>query len=161
MSQYTTSLYFDTCGPMEVDTPGGLRYAMLGVDCYTRHVSLHLCKRKSDADECLFATIAAAERKHGKGCVQEVHFDGGEFLSDASLQRLKEMGILATWTAADTPAHNGVVERMNKTIVSMARCMLIHSGLPKKYWGEAMRYATIITNVSPSKAIIGDSPYEM
>ena len=29
---------------------------------------------------------------------------------------------------------NSKAERMNKTLVEMARCMLLEAGLPKKYW---------------------------
>jgi hypothetical protein len=39
--------------------------------------------------------------------------------------------------------------------------MLIHSGLPKKFWGEAVRYANIIENSSSTKSVQDKSPYEV
>ncbi|GBP62541.1 hypothetical protein EVAR_21913_1 [Eumeta japonica] len=36
-----------------------------------------------------------------------------------------------------TPQHNGLAERMNRTLVEKARCMLFHANLPKKLWAEA------------------------
>ena len=38
--------------------------------------------------------------------------------------------------------------------------MLIESGLPMRFWSEAMRYATIIENRAPTKVVDGVMPYE-
>ncbi|XP_072066891.1 uncharacterized protein [Arachis hypogaea] len=57
-----------------------------------------------------------------------------------------------------TPQHNGVVERMNHTINDRVRCMLSHARLPKSFWGEAMRAAVDLINLSPSVPLNGDVP---
>ena len=57
-----------------------------------------------------------------------------------------------------TPQKNGVTERMNRTICDRIRCMLSHAKLPKSYWGEAMRTAVDLTNLSPSYLLEGDIP---
>jgi hypothetical protein len=43
------------------------------------------------------------------------------------------MGIIHTYTATDTSIHNSVIERKIKSLVGMACCMLIHSGILKKF----------------------------
>jgi hypothetical protein len=62
------------------------------------------------------------------------------------------LGIKHTTSAAYTPEHNGVAERALQTIVSMARCLLIASGLPLHFWAEAIRVAVIVYNMVPGAA---------
>ncbi|GKD00293.1 putative RNA-directed DNA polymerase [Tanacetum coccineum] len=41
-------------------------------------------------------------------------------------------------TLPKTPQLNGLVERMNITLVERVRCLLSHAGLPASFWGEAL-----------------------
>lgn len=50
---------------------------------------------------------------------------------------------------------------MNRTIVDMARCLLIQSGLPTKYWGEAINTANYLRNRCPSRNHDNNTPYEL
>lgn len=61
----------------------------------------------------------------------------------------------------DTPEHNGVAERLNRTLVERVRAMLHASGLPKSLWGEAMMHAVWLKNRSSTRALDGKTPYEM
>jgi transposase InsO family protein len=72
---------------------------------------------------------------------------GGKFLDAEIHEWLTERGIKHTTSAAHTPEHNGVAERAIQTIVSMARCLLIASGLPQQFWAEAVWMAIIIYNM--------------
>ncbi|KAI4357804.1 hypothetical protein L6164_001728 [Bauhinia variegata] len=47
---------------------------------------------------------------------------------------------------------------MNRTITKRIRCMLSHAKLPKAFWGEAMRTAVDLINLSPSIPLSGDIP---
>ena len=50
-------------------------------------------------------------------------------------------GIKHKKTVPGTPQHNGVVERMNRTIVEKVRRMLKLPKLPKSFWGEVVNTA--------------------
>ncbi|KAH9689127.1 hypothetical protein KPL70_015374 [Citrus sinensis] len=50
---------------------------------------------------------------------------------------------------------NGVAERMNRTLLEKVRCMLSNAGLDKKFWAEAVSYASHLINRLPSTAIGG------
>ncbi|GJR05427.1 putative RNA-directed DNA polymerase [Tanacetum coccineum] len=50
----------------------------------------------------------------------------------------KEHGIQHQKTPPKTPQLNGLVERMNRTLVERVRCLLSHAGLPASFWGEAL-----------------------
>ena len=156
------TIHWDTCGPMDVPTHHKKKYVVLGVDDYTRQCFVNFVERKSDADEAIRLTIQSVENQFGVGTVKRIHSDGGgEFISNELTSYLLSKGIRITTCAPDTPEHNGVAERKLKSIISNARCMLIHSGLPKTFWAEATRYAGIIENASPTKANDNVSPYEL
>lgn len=60
-----------------------------------------------------------------------------------------------------TPQMNGVAERMNRTIVEKVRSMLSQAKLPKSFWGEAVRTAVDLINLSPSRPLNGEIPDEV
>ena len=47
---------------------------------------------------------------------------------------------------------------MNRTILERVRCLLSHSKLLRSFWGEAMRTAVDLINLSPSVPLNGDVP---
>lgn len=60
-----------------------------------------------------------------------------------------------------TPQQNGIAERANRTLVEMARYMLIQSKLSKSLWAEAINTAVFIRNRCPSKQLTETTPIEM
>jgi len=59
---------------------------------------------------------------------------------------LKEHVIIEETTAPCSPQSNGIVERKNRTLTEMVNSMLITSGFPTCYWGEALPMANWILN---------------
>lgn len=57
------------------------------------------------------------------------------------------------------PQQNGVAERANRTLVEMARCMLLQSGVPNSLWPEAINTA-YIRNRCPTKILENSTPIE-
>ena len=47
----------------------------------------------------------------------------------------------------ETPEPNGMAERANRTIVEMARCLLLEPKLPKSYWLRAIATACYLRNL--------------
>ena len=79
---------------------------------------------------------------------------------------LRLLGIAVEYTTAYTPSQNGVSERLNCTLVGMAKAMLLASGLPQKFWGFAIEAACYIRNrlpigprqMTPEQAFTGKKP---
>jgi hypothetical protein len=61
-------------------------------------------------------------------------------------------GIGLQRTEADSPASNGKAERMYRTVLNMARCMIFICRLPMHFWGDAVIYAAFVLNRNPCKA---------
>jgi hypothetical protein len=83
--------------------------------------------------------------------------NGGEYRGPFE-EYCRSHGIRLEKTVSKTPQHNGVAERMNRTICERIRCMLSHAKLPKSFWGEAMKTAVDLINLSPSVPLNCDFP---
>jgi hypothetical protein len=75
--------------------------------------------------------------------------NGGEYKGPFE-EYCKSHGIRLEKTVPKTSQHNGVAEKMNRTIYERIRCMLSHAKLPKSFWGEAMKTVVDLINLSPS-----------
>ncbi len=69
---------------------------------------------------------------------------GGECMSAEFEQYLRVNGIRRQLSVAGCSPQNGVAGQRNRSLVDMARCLLIESGLPVKFWAEAMSCATTL-----------------
>ncbi|KAM7516070.1 hypothetical protein LguiA_005653 [Lonicera macranthoides] len=90
--------------------------------------------------------------------LQLIHTDVGGPMKTPSLNG--NAGIEHQLTAPYTPQQNGVVERKNRTIMEMARCLLHDKGLPKEFWAEAANTAVFLLNRLPTKALQKRTPFE-
>ena len=77
--------------------------------------------------------------------------EGREYINNELKRYLNGEGIRVQYTVAYTPERNGVAERKNRTLIEMARCMLIDAGMDKKYWGEAVNTVNYLQNLLPTR----------
>ena len=80
---------------------------------------------------------------------------GGEYDSREFVDFCKQHGIKKQTTTRYTPQQNGVAERKNRTIMSMARSLLTTRKLSKDYWAEAVACAVYILDRSTTSSIQG------
>ena len=86
--------------------------------------------------------------------------NGLEFVSEQFNEFCRKIGIKRHKTVPHTPQQNGLVERMNRTILERVRCMLLSAGLPKAFWGEAANTTAYLINRCPSSALGFKTPME-
>lgn len=73
-----------------------------------------------------------------------------------------EMGISLHFTTTHTPQLNGIAERMNRTLVEIARNLLNTSSLSSMCYGDEIITSTYLVNGLPSKAIARNkTPFEL
>ena len=142
---------------MKDRTLGGALYFVTFIDDFSRKVWCFALKTKDQTLEVFKHFQAKVERQTGRKlkCVRADN--GGEYQGPFELH-CKNHGIKLEKSVPKTPKHNGVAERMNRTICERIKCMLSHSKLPKSFWGEAMRTAVDLINLSPSTPLGGDVP---
>ncbi|KIK12843.1 hypothetical protein PISMIDRAFT_18446, partial [Pisolithus microcarpus 441] len=140
-------IHTDLWGPSPVQTPGHSQYYVSFTDDHTRYTTLYLQKMKSET----FASYKAYEA----------------WLQTQFSTKIKRL----CWTVGgsterrvtvhDTPEHNGVAERLNRTLIERVRALIHASGLPKNLWGEAIMHATWLKNCSSTRCLGTKTPYEM
>ncbi|KMQ86061.1 retrovirus-related pol polyprotein from transposon tnt 1-94 [Lasius niger] len=153
-------LHTDVCGPMQVKTPGGKRYALTVIDDYSRFTHVYLLETKSSTKIALRKYIDLVSNKFNRKPKVIRSDRGREYIDKVFTEQLEKDGIQVQLTAPYSPQQNGVAERKNRSLMNMVRCMLDDAKLPDTYWGEAISTANYLQNRLPTKAT-SNTPYEL
>ena len=146
-------VHSDVCGPIEIPSLGGSRYFVTFIDENSNWVTVFLMKRKAEVVGCFLEYEKYAERQTGRK-IRVLRSDrGGEYLSNNLTSYFKHQGIVHELTAAYTPHQNGVAERFNRTSLNLARSMMEHMSVPKRFWAEVLSTAVYIRNRVTSRAL--------
>jgi len=149
----------DIWGPLQAAIGGG-QYILLFIDDATGHTDEYILTYKSEALEEFKEWKALREKESGKQVKRFRTDGGGEYTSKKFAEYLKSEGILKETTMPYTPQSNGVVERANRTSMEQVRCMLDNAGISKKYWALAVSVAVYRKNQTPTRSVVGETPYE-
>ena len=153
-------VHSDVCGPMEVAGTGGAVYFALVIDDLSRYVFVLFLPKKSDLLEKL-SNLLAFLKVNKNTSIKSLRCDnGGEYTTKHAKNFCHKNGISIEYTAPNSPQQNGVAERKNGSIMTLARCMLQRAKLPRKFWVEAVAHAVWLNNRSPTKAVLSKTPYE-
>ena len=153
-------VHSDVWGPSPVQTIGGREYYTTYTDGNSSFSHLYLMRLKSETFDAYKVYEAELKKQKGVG-IKKLYSDrGGEYLSKEFNDHLKQAGTLRNLTVHDTPEHNGIAERLNRTLLERVRAMLHASQLPKFLWGEAIKHAVWLKNRTSTKALGGKTPYE-
>ncbi|KAH9657504.1 hypothetical protein KPL70_023101 [Citrus sinensis] len=154
-------VHSDVCGPTKTASIGGSHYFIIFVDDFSRRVWVYTMRANDEGLEIFVKWNKLVETQTGRKIKVLRSDNGGEYTSDPFLQVCQNEGIKRHFTMRHTPQQNGVAERMNRTLLEKVRCMLSNAGLDKKFWAEAVSYASHLVNRLPSAAIGGKTPMEM
>lgn len=147
-------IHCDLCGPMSVETTSHKLHAAIFTDDYSRYAFLILLRLKSDFFEAFEFFVRALENETDAKMAYFQTDGDGIFLKDNRLAHFCEQrGIRHIYSTPFCPAQNGRAERINRTIVEMARTAMIHGAAPRNLWGEAMSNAVYVYNRLPHSAI--------
>lgn len=160
-SSFGQEIHSDVWGPAPVSTRKGNQYYVTFTDDFSRYTHLELMPLKSDVFEAYKGFEAWCDTQHGAK-IKCLHSDrGGEYTSKEFKNHLRTKGTVSKLTVHDTPQHNGVAERRNRTILERVRAFLHSSQLPKYLWGEAVNHAVWLMNRTKTKALDGKTPFEV
>ncbi len=154
-------VHSDVWGPATIETPQHKKYYVTFTDDASRYSVAMLLHSKDETLQSFKDLEARWDKVHGIK-IKILHSDrGGEYKSHEFDDYLAEKGIQRRFTVHDTPEHNGVAERLNRTLLEKVRAMLHAAGLPNNLWGEALKHAIWLKNRTSSKAIGGHTPFEV
>lgn len=153
-------IHSDLCGPMETVSIGGARYFFTLIDDFSRKVFVYFLQSKTQVPEVFENFKIMVENQLGNR-IKTLRTDNGTEYCNAHFDTiLRKSGIRHQTSTPYTPQQNGLAERMNRTIVEKAKCMLFDAKLSKEFWAEATSTAVYLINRSPSKSI-EKAPEEM
>jgi hypothetical protein len=153
-------VHSDLVGPITPSTNSGARYFITLVDRHTGFISITLLKKKSKATEAILDLKTFYEKQTGFAMKKLITNGGGEFCNHTLSNILNSHSIQHNVAPPYTLQHNGVAEQANKTIINMARSMLVQTRLAKEWWRQAVRTAALTTNCLPSLAKSNVTPLE-
>ena len=153
----------DLKGPILVPSKEGHRYYITFNCLFSKWCWISFLKQKT-SEAVLEATkrfITDAQSETGLRMTTFLTDNGSQYVNKDMDMFLLQKNIKHQRTTPYSSQQNGLAERRNLTIMSMARCVLIESNLPYEYWPFAVRYAVYTMNRLPTKAINWKTPYEI
>ncbi|GKA13122.1 retrovirus-related pol polyprotein from transposon TNT 1-94 [Tanacetum coccineum] len=153
-------LHMDLCSTMRVASINRKRYILVIVDDYSRFTWLRFFKTK-DVPAAIIKCIKNIQVRLN-AIVRNVRTDNGtEFVNQTLREWYENVGISHQTSVARTPQQNGVVERRNRTLIEVARTMLIFSKASLFLWAEAINTACYTQNHSLIRLRYNKTPYEL
>ena len=131
--------------------PSGWKYVCVFMDVFSRHVMFYKLKNKTTES---FARALEDYVTH-VGCPQKLTCDNGsEFCSELVDAVVKVLGIKKKTSVVYRPQSQGMVERMNRSIIAQLTKRLKQFG---GYWPEHLHYVALAHNAAPASRT-GESP---
>nr|GEX79175.1 integrase, catalytic region, zinc finger, CCHC-type, peptidase aspartic, catalytic [Tanacetum cinerariifolium] len=88
-------------------------------------------------------------------------YNGTEFVNQTLREYYKQVGISHETSVARSPQQNGIVERRNRTLIEVARTMMIYAKALLFLWAEEVATACYTQNRSIIRIHHGKTPYEL
>ncbi|GJU73296.1 retrovirus-related pol polyprotein from transposon TNT 1-94 [Tanacetum coccineum] len=127
-------LHMDLCGPMCVASVNRKKYILVIIDDYSRFTWLKCLRSKDKAPDFIIKFLKMIQEK---------------------------VGISHETSVARSPQQNGFVERRNRTLIEVARTLLIYAKALLFLWVEAVATAYYTQNRSIIHLRHGKTPYEL
>src|SRR5207249_5721498 len=143
----------DVARPKRTKSLNGARYFVVFVDDKSRMSEVRFLREKGEAYEAFVSFKNLVENQTGRRIKTVMSDNGLEFCNKRFDELLQKSGIKRRLTIPHTPQQNGVAERMIRTLVDKARCLMIQSGLPPSFWAEAVATANHIHNRCPTRSL--------
>ena len=151
-------IHSDLTGPISPISYDSKKYVLCFIDDFTHFTASYVLESKTEVLK-FFKIYEAMATTHFNTKISRFRCDnGGEYISRETKEFFESKGIQFEFTIRYTPQQNGVAERMNRTLLEKARCMLLNSKLNKTFWTEAVLAAVYLTNRSPTSALDGKVP---
>jgi transposase InsO family protein len=126
-------LHMDLFGPTSYKSIGDNLYCLLIVDDYSRYTWTLFVGDKSETPE-IFKTFARRVQREYNSPIVKIRSDNGSEFKNMNIEDwCDKEGVKHEFSAIYTPQQNGVVERKNKTLITLARAMLDDYGTPKRF----------------------------
>jgi transposase InsO family protein len=168
-SKYSTKplerVFSDFWGPYSTPRLAGELYMLTFIDDYTRKSWVYFTKERRELRE-LFQMFRAYIEAETSLKIKQVRYNNTPEYK-ALEKAIATTGIQFEFTTPYTPEQNGVSERLNRSLITVARSMLQDTQLFTKFWAEAANTACYLRNrtpigpgdITPEEAYSSKKPY--
>jgi transposase InsO family protein len=154
-------LHIDLFGPTTYASAGGNLYCLVIVDDFSRYTWVFFLHDKSEVSS-IFKKFAKKAQNEFDFKIKKIRSDNGkEFDNTNILEYCDEIGIKHEVYAIYTPQQNGIVERKNMTLITLARTMIDEYNTLERFWAEAINTACYASNVLFPHRLLEKTPYEL
>ena len=151
--------HMDIWGKYPKQSINGNQYYIVFVDDAMRFTTMSFLKAKDETSQRVINYMTHLQTNNKMA--RAIRTDSGkEFINDRLQTWYTEHGITVQTTAPYSPSQNGIAERMNRTLVELARTMLRGQNVPEFLWEYAVAHAAYIHNHSYTKHLPEKTPYE-
>jgi len=145
----------DTAGPFRSSTKGGNQYLEVKIDAHSGFIFGAMERTIGAFHENFKHFVKRVEAEFGReGVIAQLLADSATYYEKSIplANFCRQKGIVQLFSPPYTQSLNSIAERNIRTIVEMARSMMLQAGVPRHLYGEAMMYAIYILNRLPHKA---------
>nr|GEX73525.1 retrovirus-related Pol polyprotein from transposon TNT 1-94 [Tanacetum cinerariifolium] len=152
-------------GPMRVASVNGKKYILVIFDNYSRFTWVKCLRSKDEAPNFIIKFLKMIQVRL-KTFVRRIRTDNEtEFVNQTLREYYEKVGISHETSVVHSPQKNKVVERRNRTLIEVARIMLIYAKASLFLWAEAVATASpaviapIAEVVAPEPVALTGSPF--
>ena len=138
---------------------GKFKYFLTFLDDYSRKIFIYYLEAKSDVYKCFVHFITFIQKQNNLHIKTLKTENGKEYINKDVKKLLADNGTHWQFTVPRNPESNRRVERLNRTFLDKARCMLQEAGLGNEFWAEAIATASYVANRSPHSSVKMKTPY--
>jgi hypothetical protein len=130
VTQKLERVHMDFWGPYETPTIGGSRYMLTVTDDFSRKSWIYLTKDRREVYQVFESWRNQAQLESGQRLKAIRSDNTSEFIKLS--KELEKDGVRIKLTVPHTPSQNGVAERLNRTLITKTRAMLVTAELPSQ-----------------------------
>lgn len=154
-------IHTDLNGPHTNTGIGGEKYFLTFIDDFSKLGKIYCIKSKAEVINCFIEYVNLVENITGKK-VKNIRCDNGkEYINSNVYKCIREKGIRMSTCPPYVHELNGVAERYNRSVMDVARCLLIESKVQKMFWPEIVKAAAYLKNRTLANTIEKKTPYEI
>ncbi|WVZ93742.1 hypothetical protein U9M48_039699 [Paspalum notatum var. saurae] len=154
-------LHMDLFSPTTYTSIRGNNYGFVIVDDFSRYRWVYFHEDKTEVAH-VFSKFAKRAQNEFNTSILKIRSDNGREFDNTNIEEYcDEFGIKHEFSATYTPQQNGVVERKNRTLITLARSILDEYGTNEKFWAEAINTACYASNRLYPHRLLDKTPYEL
>jgi transposase InsO family protein len=152
-------LHMDLFGPTTYASASGNLYFLVIVDDFSRYTWVFFLHDKSDVAS-IFKKFAKKAQNEFECNIKKIRSDNGKEFDNTNMHEYcDEIGIKHEVSATYTPQQNGVVERKNRTLITLAGTMIDEYNISERFWVEAVNTACYASNKMFPHRLLEKTPY--